>query len=378
MTMGALDGVVIADFSRILAGPYATMLLADMGARVIKIERPGVGDDTRHWGPPFTEAGMATYFAGINRNKLSIALDLSDPDDRHIALRIVDRADVMVENFRPGALAQYGLGSEQLRDRNPRLITCSISGFGSAAGRDLPGYDLLVQAMGGLMSVTGHQEPTKVGVALVDVLTGLHAVSGILAALVQRSRTGVGQAIEVTLLGSLLSAMVNQSAGYVQAGVVPGLLGNAHPSIAPYEVFATGDQPLVIAVGNDQQFERLCVLLERAELITDPRFATNDARVTHRGELRALLEAVLVTRPAEQWRERLTAAQIPCGPIHSLDQAFAFASELGLTPIAGTPDHPEVAHPIHFSAAEVSYERPAPALDADRAAVLEFLDVDPG
>jgi crotonobetainyl-CoA:carnitine CoA-transferase CaiB-like acyl-CoA transferase len=378
MTMGALDGLVIADFSRILAGPYATMLLADMGARVIKIERPGVGDDTRQWGPPFTEAGTATYFAGINRNKLSIALDLSDPGDRHIALRIVDRADVMVENFRPGALAQYGLGSEVLRDRNPRLITCSISGFGSSAGRDLPGYDLLVQAMGGLMSVTGHQEPTKVGVALVDVLTGLHAVAGILAALVQRSQTGVGQAIEVTLLGSLLSAMVNQSAGYVQAGVVPGLLGNAHPSIAPYEVFATGDQPLVIAVGNDQQFDRLCALLERDELMTDSRFATNDARVTHRGELRALLEAVLVTKPAEHWREQLTAAQIPCGPIHSLDQAFAFASELGLAPIAGTPDHPEVAHPIQFSSAEVSYERPAPALDADRAAVLEFLDVDAG
>lgn len=376
--MGALDGIVIADFSRILAGPYATMLLADMGARVIKVERPGFGDDTRQWGPPFTADGVATYFAGINRNKLSIALDLADAGDRDIALRIVDRADVMVENFRPGALDRYGLGVAQVRDRNPRLVTCSISGFGSGTGRDLPGYDLLIQAMGGLMSVTGHQEPTKVGVALVDVLTGLHAVAGILAALVERSRTGVGEAIEVTLLGSLLSAMVNQSSGYVQAGVVPGLLGNAHPSIAPYDVFATGDQPFVIAVGNDQQFRRLCDLLGRAELSTDVRFATNDARVRHRGELRAVLESVLATNSAEHWRALLTAAQIPCGPIHSVDQAFAFASELGLAPIAGTAEHPEVANPIHFHQATVTYQRPAPALDADRAAILDFLGDESG
>src|SRR5690606_27172857 len=246
---GALDGLVIADFGRVLAGPYATMLLADLGAEVVKIERPGAGDDTRHWGPPWS-GDESTYFLGVNRNKRSAALDLSDPADLDAARALAARADVLVENFLPGTLDRLGLGYEQVRALNPDIVYCSITGF----GRDnaLPGYDLLIQAVGGLMSITGPDPgtPTKVGVAVVDVITGMHAALGILAALRHRDRTGEGQRVEVDLLSSLLSALANQTSAYVGAGVVPVAMGNRHPSIAPYEVFRAADRPLILAVGN--------------------------------------------------------------------------------------------------------------------------------
>lgn len=275
---GALSGIVVADFGRVLAGPYMTMLLADLGADVIKIERPGSGDDTRAWGPPFA-GGEATYFLGVNRNKRSVTLDLTDPGDLAAARAIVDRADVLVENFRPGTMEKLGLGYEDVRAGNPGLVYCSVTGFGTGEGARLPGYDLLVQAMGGLMSVTGEPdgEGTKAGVALVDVITGLHAGLGVLAALRHRERTGEGQRVEVSLLSSLLSALTNQAAAHLGAGVVPRAMGNRHPSIAPYEVFEAADRPMVLAVGNDRQFRALCERLGLPGLAGDARFATNTA-----------------------------------------------------------------------------------------------------
>ena len=321
---GPLDGIVVADFSRVLAGPYATMLLGDLGAEVIKVERPGHGDDTRAWGPPYTEQGQSTYFAGVNRNKAARAIDLRTEEGRAAARALALSADVMVENFKPGALAKMGLGYDDLSQENPRLIYCSISGFGSGEGRDLPGYDLLVQAMGGLMSVTGPDpgQPTKAGVALVDVITGLHASVGILAALHHRDASGEGQHIEVNLLSSLLSALVNQSSAYVAGGVVPGILGNAHPSISPYEVYATADRPLVIAVGNDGQFTALAEVLGAPELAEAPDYATNPARVAHRIALKDRLETLLAHAGADEWQERLTGVGVPCGPINDLAQMF--------------------------------------------------------
>jgi len=368
-TAGALAGIVVADFSRVLAGPYATMLLGDLGARVIKVERPGAGDDTRAWGPPWASDGQSTYFHSVNRNKESLALDLGLPEDLAIARNLALRADILIENFKPGTMQRYGLGYEELRSINPKLIWCSITGFGSTAGRDLPGYDLLVQAMGGLMSITGDDEPTKAGVALVDVLTGLHACVSILGALHHRDRTGQGQAIEVTLLGTLLSALVNQASAYVQAGVVSERMGNAHPSIAPYEVYQASDRPIVIAVGNDAQFARMAQVLDHAELANDPRFATNPERVNHRFALNATLNAALKAQTADYWQREFQRVGVPAGPVNDIAQAFALAQSLGLDPIrqmelssqtAGT-----VAHPATFSETSVRYERSAPTLDAD-------------
>jgi crotonobetainyl-CoA:carnitine CoA-transferase CaiB-like acyl-CoA transferase len=363
---GALDGVVVADFSRVLAGPYATMLLADLGAEVVKVERPGYGDDTRHWGPPYAADGQATYFGGVNRNKTTLWLDLATPEGRAEAWDLALRADVVVENFKPGGLDRMGLGYASLSAEDPRTVVCSISGFGSGAGAALPGYDVLVQAMGGLMSVTGPAagQPTKVGVALVDVVTGLHAVYGILAALRHRDRTGEGQHVEVNLLSSLLSALVNQASSYVAGDVVPGILGNDHPSITPYGVYATSDRPLVLAVGNDGQFQALCGVLGTDHLGADERFATNPARVAHRGELRALLEAALAADGAASWHAALTTAGVPCGPINDIAGAFELATSLGLEPVVAVPGSavPQVANPLRLSATPPTYRTPPPPM----------------
>jgi crotonobetainyl-CoA:carnitine CoA-transferase CaiB-like acyl-CoA transferase len=335
---GALSGLLVADFGRVLAGPYATMLLADLGAEVIKIERPGLGDETRDWGPPWAN-GQATYFQSVNRNKQSVAADLATEHGLVVARDLAERADVLVENFRPGVMARLGLDYETLRKANPRLVYCSISGFGSGDGAVLPGYDLLVQAMGGLMSLTGDPEgePTKVGVALVDVITGLHAAVGVLAAVRHAERTGQGQQVEVNLLSSLLSALANQAQGYVGAGVVPGRMGNRHPSISPYETFPTKDRLLVLAVGNDKQFATLCEVLGVPETASDPRFVTNTQRVAHREALSELLTQRLRTRPASHWFHELMAQGVPCGPINSVAEGFALAAELGLTPVVEVP-----------------------------------------
>ncbi len=375
MSPGALDGVLVADFSRVLAGPYATMLLADLGAEVVKVERPGVGDDTRAWGPPWDGEGRSTYFLGVNRNKRSVALDLKDPDDLVWARTLARKADVVVENFIPGAMDARGLGYDDVRQDNPGVVYASISGFGSGAGAALPGYDLLVQGMGGLMSVTGPGagEPTKVGVALVDVVTGLHATIGVLAALRHREHTGEGQRVEVNLLSSLLSALVNQASGYVAAGVVPGILGNRHPSIAPYETVPAADRPFVLAVGNDGQFRILATAIGRPELADDPRFATNPERVAHREALSEVLAAALAARPAAEWVERLTGVGVPCGPINDVAEAVALATELGLAPVVDAGGTPTLANPIGLSATPVTYRLSPPELGADAQEVRHDL-----
>lgn len=336
---GALGDLQILDFSRVLAGPFATMMLGDLGAEVVKVERPGGGDETRSWGPPFDPSGEATYFLSVNRNKRSIALDLTLPDDLARARSLARQADVVVENFRPGLMERLGLGYEELRAANPRLIFCSITGFGHGEGAKLPGYDLLVQALGGLMSITGPAEgdPQKVGVAVVDVLAGLFATVGILAAVHHREQTGLGQRVDVTLLGAVLAALVNQASAYTVAGEVPRRMGNEHPSITPYELFHTADGQLVIAVGNDRQFSALCEVLGVSELAADKRFATNPARVEHRRELHDRLERRLGGDSARAWADKLIAARVPAGVVNDLDAAFRLAQALGLHPIVPVP-----------------------------------------
>jgi crotonobetainyl-CoA:carnitine CoA-transferase CaiB-like acyl-CoA transferase len=376
---GALEGLRIADFSRVLAGPYATMLLADLGADVVKVERPGIGDDTRAWHPPADHDGTSTYFLSVNRNKKSVVLDLAAEAGREQARALVAECDVVVENFRPGTMERLGLGHEELRARHPELIYCSISGFGSGEGAAIPGYDLLVQAVGGLMSVTGDAsgEPVKAGVALVDVITGLHASLGILAALRHRDTTGQGQLVEVNLLGSLLSAMVNQASAFAVAGVVPGRLGNAHPSIAPYETFPTADRPIALAVGNDKQFAALADAVGEPGLADDDRFRTNTDRVAHRTELREILARLLGARGADHWSGVLLAAGVPAGPVNTLDGAFDFARKLGLPTIVdvsteGAGDRPsrQVAHPITLSGTPARYRLPPPRLGEHTAELL--------
>lgn len=364
---GALEGLVIADFGRVLAGPYATMLLADLGAEVVKIERPGFGDDTRHWGPPWV-GDESTYFLGVNRNKKSVAIDLTTDEGLEQARDLVARADVVVENFLPGTMTRLGLGYDQVRELNPDIVYTSITGFGGH--NNLPGYDLLIQAVGGLMSITGPDPatPTKVGVAVVDIITGLHAALGILAALRHRDRTGEGQRVEVNLLSSLLSALANQSSGYVAAGVVPKAMGNRHPSIAPYEVFHTADRPFVLAVGNDRQFASLVEVLGAPELATDERFTTNTARVANREELTKIVDELLSTDTADAWFDALTAARVPCGPLNDIADAVALAERLGLSPVVSIDDPDreaplrQIANPIRLSATPATYRTAPPRL----------------
>lgn len=357
----ALAGLRVLDLSRVLAGPLATMTLGDLGADVLKVERPDGGDDTRAWGPPYDDAGDATYFQAVNRNKRSVVLDLRDPDGQATARRLAAGADVLVENFRPGVLDRLGLGYEALAAESPGLVYCSITGFGTGAGATLPGYDLLVQAVGGLMSVTGTPdgEPQKVGVALVDVVCGLQATAGILAALRHRDATGAGQRVQVDLLSSLLAGLVNQSSGYTVAGAVPGRMGNAHPSIAPYELFDAADGQLVLAVGNDRQFRALC---EVVGLPQDARFATNGDRVAHRDALRAALQERLRGRPVADWTTTCERAGVPAGAVNDVAGAFALAQRLGLDPIADADGTPLPRSPIGLSATPPSYRAAPPAL----------------
>jgi crotonobetainyl-CoA:carnitine CoA-transferase CaiB-like acyl-CoA transferase len=335
MSTPPLQGIVVADFSRVLAGPLATMTLADLGAHVIKIERPGSGDDTRAWGPPYSGTGETSYFESVNRGKRSIALDLTDADDRARALAIIRRSDVVVENFRPGQFARLGFGWDALSAQDPRLIYASISGFGTGEGAYLPGYDFVAQAVGGLMHITGDPdaEPMKAGVALVDVLTGKDAVIGILAALRRRETTGIGSRIEVNLLSSLQGALVNQASAYLATGREPVRLGNRHPSIAPYEVLRCADAPLAIACGNDAQFVRLTAVLDIPGLAHDPRFLHNADRVAHRSDLAQELETVLAGDQASAWATRLNAVGVAAGVVADIGGGLALAERLGLEPV---------------------------------------------
>ena len=377
---GTLDGIVVADFSRVLAGPLAAMMLGDLGAEVIKIERPGLGDDTRSWGPPFAEDGSATYYLSVNRNKRSVTLDLADEEQRAQARALAVSADVVVENFRTGTMERFGLDYESLRADNPGLVYCRVSAFGPAGGRDLTGYDFIVQAASGLMSITGEADgsPTKTGVAIVDVFTGLYATIGIVAALAERHTSGQGQFIEVNLLSSALGALINQASAFVNAGVVPGRMGNLHPSITPYQPFATATAPIAIAATNERQFANLCQALETPHLAVDERFSSNSSRVEHREALTEQLESVLLGQPCEYWVERLTALGIPSSPVNSMDAAFALAQDLGLDPVRWLPDGdgrqvPTVANPITMSRTPASHRLPPPDLGADTDKVLRGL-----
>jgi len=393
-TQGALSHVRVLDLSRVLAGPWASQMLGDLGAEVIKIEHPDRGDDTRGWGPPFATDGQGTpvesaYFLCANRNKKSVALDMASAEGQAQLRALAARSDVLIENFKVGGLKKYGLDYESLAEINPRLIYCSITGFGQTgpyAAR--PGYDFMIQGLGGLMSVTGLPNdqngagPVKVGVALTDVLTGLHAVTGILAALAWRERSGEGQHIDLALLDVQVSCLANQALSYLVTGRSPRRLGNAHPSIVPYEAFPTADGDMILTIGNDSQFASFCRAADQTEWATDPRFATNAARVEHRHLLVPLLRQLTVRRTTAEWIALLERASVPCGPINSLEQVFAdpqvLSRGMGMQlphPQAGTV--PSVASPLRLSKTPVQYRRAPPMLGADTQDILAGLAGDP-
>ncbi|MCS0591949.1 CaiB/BaiF CoA transferase family protein [Massilia norwichensis] len=389
LSQGALAGRRVLDLSRVLAGPWAGQLLADLGADVVKVERPGAGDDTRAWGPPWLKDGQgeptteSAYYLSANRNKRSVTIDMGTPQGQALLREMAASADILIENFKVGGLAQYGLDYASLKALNPRLIYCSITGFGQT-GPYAPraGYDFLIQGMGGLMSLTGRPDgaagegPMKVGVALTDVMTGLHAAVGILAALAHRERTGEGQHIDLSLLDVQVATLANQAASYLVGGAVPRRLGNAHPSIVPYQDFPTANGYMIIAVGNDGQFEKLCATLGRPEWSRDERFVTNPQRVRNREALVALIHGVTVTRSTEAWIAAMEAAGVPCGPINRLDQVFADpqVQARGMRiemahPLAGQV--PLVANPIKLSASPVRYDLPPPMLGEHTEEVLQ-------
>ncbi len=380
---GALDGVRVLDLSRVLAGPWAGQNLADLGADVIKVERPGTGDDTRAWGPPWLqdEAGRPTaeaaYFLSCNRGKRSVTIDLTRPEGAALVRRLAADSHVLIENFKVGGLAKYGLDWPSLRALNPRLVYCSITGFGQTGPyRERAGYDVMIQAMGGLMAVTGTpEEPMKVGVALCDVLTGMYATVAVLAALRHAERTGAGQHIDMALLDVQVASLANQALIYLVTGQGPPRLGNAHPNIVPYQSFATADGHVIVAVGNDAQYRRFCEVLGQPELGTDPRYASNARRVENRAELVPRLAEALRARPSAHWLERLAAVGVPCGPINELDQVFADpqVEARGVRielphPSAGRV--PLVASPLRLEATPPRYERPPPTLGQHTEEVL--------
>lgn len=373
---GPLEGLVVADFSRVLAGPYITMLMADLGAEVIKVEGME-GDDTRRWLPPQRD-GVSTYYMSINRNKRSIALDFGDPEDLELAYELIRRSDIMVENFKPGGLKKFGLDYDAVRRINPAIIYGSITGFGPQ-NPGMPGFDLIVQAMSGMMSVTGNAdgEPTRAGVALFDVITGLHCLTGILSSLHRRTETGEGQLVEVNLLASALSGLVNQTGAYVMGGAVPQRAGNAHASLFPYEPMKCADGELVIAVANDGQFTKLTQVLGVPELAEDPRFAKQIDRNTNRGELGPLLEERLATRGKQDWYESLLSVGVPCGPIEDIAGGIAQAERLNLEPVVqvgrGESAVPMVRNPITFSEMGSRYDSPPPAVDEHGDSVRAWL-----
>lgn len=375
---GPLAGVVVADFSRVLAGPYATMLLGDLGATVIKVEGP-TGDDTRTWQPPTVDGPdgpVATYYLSINRNKHSVVLDLKDPEDLAVAQQLAARADVLIENFMPGSTAKWGLDVDTVGGTNPSVVYCSISGFGDEGGAKLGGYDLLIQATSGLMSLTGDPDgtPYRAGVAVFDVMTGLHAAVAILAALRHRDATGEGQHVKTNLLSAALSSLVNQTSAYVAGGVVPKRMGNAHLSLFPYEPLPTGDGELIVIAANDHQFRRLCAAIDAPELLEDPRFGSMVERTRHRDELRPLLLEKLATQGAQEWFDVLSAAGVPCGPINTVDQGIELAESLGLAPVVHPGGGPGgVRNPVDYSATPPDYRRTPPALGADTEAVKAWL-----
>lgn len=385
---GPLGHIRVLELSRVLAGPWAAQTLADLGAEVIKVEKPGTGDDTRSWAPPYARTadgrpGSETaYFLSTNRGKRSVTIDLAHPEGQRLVRGLAGWSDVVIENFKVGALARYGLDYPALRALKPALVYCSITGFGQTGPyRDRPGYDFMIQGLGGLMSITGEPEerpggtPMKVGVAVADLFTGLYATIAILGALAHRERTGDGQHIDMALLDSQVAMLANQGMNYLTTGIAPVRLGNAHPNIVPYQVFAASDGHLIVAVGNESQYARLCEAAGRPELVRDPRFASNEMRVGHREELGRLLSEVFRTRTRREWLDALERAGVPCGPINTIADVFADpqvrARGLRLElphPTLGTV--PSVANPIKYSATPLAYRSAPPTLGADTDGVL--------
>ncbi|MBG0839570.1 CaiB/BaiF CoA transferase family protein [Ectopseudomonas toyotomiensis] len=388
---GALSHIRVLDLSRVLAGPWAGQIFGDLGAEVIKVERPGSGDDTRHWGPPYikdaegNDSREAAYFQSANRNKQSLTLDFTQPEGQRLVRELVAQCDVLLENFKVGGLAAYGLDYASLRAINPRLVYCSITGFGqSGPYAKRAGYDFMIQGLGGLMSLTGREEgeegagPMKVGVALTDILTGLYATVGVLAALNQREQSGLGQHIDVALLDVQVACLANQAMNYLATGVSPKRLGNAHPNIVPYQDFPSADGNFILAVGNDGQFRKFCEVAGIANLADDPRFVTNKARVAHRAELIPLLRQATVFKTTAQWIELLEKAGVPCGPINDLQQVFADpqvqARGLRLDlPNALGSSTPQVASPLRLSATPVAYRSAPPLLGQHTDNLLQRL-----
>ena len=379
VAMGALDGLLVADFSRVLAGPLAAMTLGDLGADVIKVESPE-GDETRSWQPPTDDQGRATYFLTVNRNKRSVSLDLKDPADLKLARELACRADVLIENFKPGTMEKFGLGYKEVAMDNPGLVYCSISGFGETGGRLMPGYDPLVQALSGLMSVTGDPagEGSKVGVALVDVIAGLNASTGILAALRVRDRDGVGQRVTVDLLSTALAALANQGSSFLNTGVSPGRLGNVHPSIEPFATYRTADGSLMICVGNDNQFNHLVVSIGAPGLAEDPRFRTNADRVRNRDDLRPELESRLTLDSTDYWVRILNDAGVPAGAVNDVAGGFELAESLGLEPVDESDGVRTARSPINLSATPAETRRRPPAVDEQGDEIRQWLERPPG
>lgn len=389
--MGALSNLRVLDLSRILAGPWASQILADLGAEVIKIERPGSGDDTRSWGPPYmkdssgNETAESAYFLCTNRGKQSVCIDMKSAEGQATLRELARHCDVLIENFKVGDMARYGLDYETLAALNPSLVYCSITGFGQTGPLSKrPGYDFLVQAMGGLMSVTGAPDsepgggPQKVGVALTDIMTGLYSTIGILAALVEREHSGLGQRVDLALLDVTAAALANQASNYLVGGLNPERLGNAHPNIVPYQSFVARDGHLIVAVGNDEQFRRFALALQRPELAEDARFVSNSERVRHREQLIPLLQAAMLERDKAEWLEILEQAQVPAGPINTVAELFESPQILSrqMRVNVAHPDNAElelVGNPIKLSRTPVEYQRPPPTLGQHSESVLEAL-----
>ncbi len=394
---GPLDHIRVLDLSRVLAGPWAGQNLADLGAEVIKVERRGHGDDTRRWGPPYLkdaagrDTGEAAYYLSCNRGKFSITLDLAAPEGQRLVRDLAAKCDILLENYKRGGLAGFGLGYDDLEASHPHLIYCSITGFGHTGPyRDRAGYDLIVQAMGGLMSITGEPDdvpgggPKRVGVAIADLFSGMYATIAVLAALARRERTGRGQHIDLALLDCQVAMLANQAMNYLTSGRPPHRMGNAHPNVVPYEAFATADGQLIVAVGNDAQFARLCALVGRPELADDPDFATNAARIRNRGRLIPMIAEMLKARTSEEWRAALEAEGVPCGPINALDEVFA-DPQVEARGMRFELDHPRagrvpmVASPMRFSDTPLEHRRPPPLLGEHTDVVLgELLGLDAG
>lgn len=375
---GALDGIRVLDLTRALAGPYCTMFLGDMGAEIVKVEQPGVGDDSRGWGPPFINKESA-YFLAINRNKKSLAIDMKTNQGVELVRRLADKADVIIENFRPGTMDRFGLGEAELRTRNPRLIYASLSGFGSDGPmKDWPGYDLVIQAWGGFMSITGRPdgEPTKVAVAIIDIVAGLMLGKAIIAALFARERTGVGQRVDSSLLEAEVACLIPYGSDYLASGKVPGRNGNAHPNIVPYQSFNTADGYMVIGAASEGNWQRLCQAIEKSELADDPRFARNAQRVAHRQELIAILTDIFLQRDTASWIRLLSDAGIPCAPVQTIDQVFSNPQVLCRDMLLEV-DHPAAGKvrmagmPVKFSGTPASLRLPPPMLGQHSEEVLD-------